>query len=420
MQIIKVKVPESRMHARKRLAIIATHPIQYQVPIWRALAADPALEVEVFYATDMSIRGYRDVEFGRTVKWNVPLLEGYRSMFLSVDPTITAISRFRPTARGLLPQIHRFRPQVALLNAYGTLFWVQAFFLLRALGIPIIFRHEASDTAMARGMVKSVVRDCLLRSLYSRVSMFAAIGQSSRRHLSRLGVDESRTESSPYNVDSDLMKNLATIWIPQRESLRSNMGISPTGCALIFSGKLVPKKDPLLVLKALQLVSSAARERLHLLVIGDGVLRSELETGGREVLGRRFHCPGFVNQHELGRWYAAADCLVLPSRRGCGETWGLVVNEAFHFGLPAIVSDGVGCQPDLVTDCTTGRIFQSGNAQSLAQAIQEMTDELPARRMDYGALVRSRIDGFSTARAAEGLVAAVFRAVGIEENRMMT
>lgn len=70
---------------RIRLAIFATHPIQYQAPVWRSLAMDDGLEVMVFFATDMSVRGYRDVEFGTKVKWDVPLTEGYPHVFLSTD-----------------------------------------------------------------------------------------------------------------------------------------------------------------------------------------------------------------------------------------------------------------------------------------------------------------------------------------------
>ena len=64
---------------------------------------------------------------------------------------------------------------------------------------------------------------------------------------------------------------------------------------------------------------------------------------------------GFLNQGEIADAYAAADALVLPS--DSGETWGLVVNEAMACGLPAIVSDHVGCVADLVIHGQTGLIF---------------------------------------------------------------
>ena len=72
---------------------------------------------------------------------------------------------------------------------------------------------------------------------------------------------------------------------------------------------------------------------------------------------------GFRNQTELPGLYAAADVLVLPSDGD--ETWGLVVNEAFACGLPAVVSDAVGCGPDLVEEGATGAVFALDDVGSL-------------------------------------------------------
>ena len=75
---------------------------------------------------------------------------------------------------------------------------------------------------------------------------------------------------------------------------------------------------------------------------------------------------GFVNQSRMPEVYAAADVLVLPSY---SETWGLVVNEAFACGLPAIVSDRVGCAPDMIMDGLTGTVVPAGDIERLASAI---------------------------------------------------
>jgi len=74
-------------------------------------------------------------------------------------------------------------------------------------------------------------------------------------------------------------------------------------------------------------------------------MRAAAATGGVDLKAM-----GFVNQTGLGQVYAIADCLVLPS--DSAETWGLVVNEALATGLPVVVSDAVGCVPDLLRDGT--------------------------------------------------------------------
>jgi glycosyltransferase involved in cell wall biosynthesis len=98
-----------------------------------------------------------------------------------------------------------------------------------------------------------------------------------------------------------------------------------------------------------------------------------------------------------------ADALVLPSKRGAGETWGLVVNEAMQYGLLPIVSDGVGCHVDLVKPGKTGWVFGSGKADALAHAIMDLSnlesDEASAMRSASIACAKN----YSLDTAATGL-----------------
>ncbi len=59
---------------------------------------------------------------------------------------------------------------------------------------------------------------------------------------------------------------------------------------------------------------------------------------------------------------------MLPSNGD--ETWGLVVNEAMACGLPAIVSDAVGCQPDLIEEHRTGFSFPCGDTYALMERLR--------------------------------------------------
>jgi glycosyltransferase involved in cell wall biosynthesis len=112
---------------------------------------------------------------------------------------------------------------------------------------------------------------------------------------------------------------------------------------------------------------------------------------------------GFLNQSEIVSAYAASDCLTLPSDHG--ETWGLVVNEAMACGLPAIVSDQVGCGPDLVTPGETGAIFPFGDWSALAESLcRAAADPTELQRQGVAA------EGYSPAVAAEGIRDAVIYA----------
>jgi glycosyltransferase involved in cell wall biosynthesis len=93
---------------------------------------------------------------------------------------------------------------------------------------------------------------------------------------------------------------------------------------------------------------------------------------------------------------------VLPSRDS--ETWGLVVNEALHHGLPCVVSRAVGCAPDLIDSAVTGEIAEPNSVQSLADAILRA---LPLTNCpEFRRQCRTRVSSYTVERAAEGIVRA--------------
>jgi len=396
-----------------RLAACVTHPIQYQAPVWRRLAAMPGVSFHAYFGTDMSVRGYRDREFGRQVAWDTPLVEGYAHTFLSTDPRIQQISFWKPAATGLAKAFSAFQPDVVLLAAYGGRFHLGALRAAKNTGAKVVMRHEASDVAVSRSRLKGLMRDGFLRRFYDKIDGFAVIGTEARSHLIRLGVPAPKLTPAPYCVDTDFFAGQVERWGPQREKIRGKLGIDAGDTVLVFAGKLIPKKDPLLIAAALRLLKPALRKRIHLLVVGDGELRAEMERAMREVLGEHAHFLGFLNQSEIGRAYAASDLLVLPSRSGAGETWGLVVNEAMQFGLGLVLSDGVGCGPDLVTEAT-GRIFPSGNAAAAAAAIEDCIEAKVADPRHFAAAARQRVEDFTTARAAAGVVRMARTVAGLD------
>ena len=84
-----------------------------------------------------------------------------------------------------------------------------------------------------------------------------------------------------------------------------------------------------------------------------------------------------MNQVELPLVYAASDVFVLPSEN---EPWGLIVNEVMCAGLPVIVSDEVGCVPDLVRDGINGAQIKARDVDSLVTALKSVIADDENRR----------------------------------------
>jgi glycosyltransferase involved in cell wall biosynthesis len=381
------------MTSSHRLAIFATHPVQYHTALWRSLAAVPGLEIHVFYFSDVSVRGGVDPGFGVPVAWDVPLLDGYPHTFLSRDADIT--KPWGVGYRGARRLLAEGRYDWVLLQGYTHRFERQVLRAAKGLGVRVVLRGEFCDQPRG-GSLRMLVRDLYLRWFYRRVDAFCYIGETARCHLTRMDIPSDRLFFSPYHVDSALFEqNAAKL---KREDCRASLGIGPNKWVLLFSGKLIPRKEPLLLLEAIRRLPD--HRGLELIILGDGPLWRQVTNEGRALLGERLHAPGFVNQTNLGPYFAAADVLILPSNY---ETWGLVVNEAMYFGLPCVVSDRVGCHPDLVRQGETGWVFRSGDSAALAQVLQELiTDRAAMAAM--GEKARMLVRHYSTEAARDGIL----------------
>lgn len=385
-----------------KLAIIETHPIQYKAPWFRRLAAEPELEIEVFYAMEPNAT-QQGAGFGVAFTWDQPLREGYPSRVLRNVSRRPSVDRVRGCdTPELYSVIRRGCWDAVLVNGWVVKSCLQALAAARLARVPCIVRGEANNLRR-----RPLWKRALHRVLLSQYSGFLCIGRANRDFYRSHGVPESKLFSGPYCVDNERFAAEAAAQAPSRADLRERWGIAAGACCLLFSGKLVPKKHPLDLFEAAASVCASGGRtgpRPHILVAGDGELRAACEAASRRLCVPATFA-GFLNQAEIVAAYAAADVLVLPS--DAGETWGLVVNEAMACGLPAIVSDQVGCQADLV-DATTGRVFRCGDVAGLAGCIRDLAAD-PAGRRAMADAARRRVSAYSVDAVVEGLLAAVRR-----------
>ena len=384
------------------LVVFATHPIQYQAPIYRALETKFGIPVTAIYGTDCSIAGYRDREFGTSFAWDTDLLSGYRAVFLSRLRNGGAASPERACTRGMGRALAAANPRAVLLTGYSPQFHQVAFYHAWRTGVPMLFRAETTDHARPRSGGRAWVRDRALRALYRRCAAILYVGHRSHQHLERLGPPATRLLFSPYCVDASTFEYDEAARARLRPLTRQSLGIAEQDIVLLFSGKLVSRKGPDLLARAAAELPASARQNLTLVFLGDGELRRPLETMTARLGLARVCLPGFRNQSDLSRYYHAADLVVLPSVHS--ETWGLVVNEALHHGVPCVVSDAVGCAPDLIEPGVTGEVFGTGSVQDLTSALVRALPRLG--RDEIREACRTRVAGYSVERAAEGITAA--------------
>lgn len=391
------------------LAILTTHPIQYQVPLWRELADRGEVPFEVWFLCDLGYRHSFDRGFRRAFSWDIDMLAGYPHRFLPTRPPKADLDRFWGARIGSLDSLFREQGVRALLinGWYPQAYWQAAFQAHRA-GIPVLLRGETNDLRQ-ESWWKEMVKRPLLRLLFQRVSVFLTVGVANRRFYQKYDVADSKLRSAPYCVDNERFSEAAKGLRSQRASLRESWGIPQDAVCFLFSGKLVVKKRPQDLLAALEMLLLGRfdlKYPVHLLIVGDGLLREPLERKAaalRKITGRScVTFTGFLNQTEMPKAYVAADCLVLPS--DARETWGLVANEAMACGLPSILSDQVGCGADLIDPRITGELFPTGDVTSLAKAMAAWSD--PERFYSAADAVRKKVAGYSVERAVDGILEA--------------
>jgi glycosyltransferase involved in cell wall biosynthesis len=393
----------NRTALRPRVLAVASHPIQYQAPWFRALASVAEIDFSVLYVQQPSPaeqgRGF-DLAFA----WDIPLLEGYRSEQLTD-------LRGQGGTRGSssvwiahpLKLLRQQAPDVLLVMGWHVFPLLQMIVAGRLARVPVIVRGDSNALRRRRWLVRAAHR-----LLLACCSAFLPVGRNNRDFYLGYGVASEQLFDAPHFVDNDRFSRAAAEAQLQRAELRHRWSIPSDRVCYCYAGKLEPKKRILDLLEALRLAVGESA-RIHLLVVGSGKLMPQArEVVHRHVLPVTF--AGFLNQSEIADAYVASDCLVLPS--DFGETWGLVVNEAMACGRPAIVSDRVGCAADLVTPGVTGDIVPFGDAAALAQKLIQLAQD-PDKLRAMGQQARSRVtQHYGVQQSIDGALAAMRYVLG--------
>lgn len=213
--------------------------------------------------------------------------------------------------------------------------------------------------------------------------IIALTGAEIDQHLDRGVGTRDRFVSIPSGIDVDAFENAES----KRNEARADLGVNDCDCVVIGAGRLEPVKGFTYFIRAAAMIADR-HPSLLFWIAGDGSCRGDLERQAREsnveiaFLGWR---------DDLDTLFAAADIFVLPSMN---EGMGRVIAEAGAAGLP-VVAARTGGIPDIVRDGETGLLVPPGDAQAMADAIEELAEN-PSRRADWGRAARAHIRaGFS-------------------------
>ncbi len=391
-----------------RLALLASSPIPYHIPLYRRLASDPRLALTVIFATNAGVRPH-DPGYGQPIVWDVDLLNGYCHVFLKRAGSNRTLRKFLSLRDyDVIPELVRSKYDVLWIHGYSFLTHQLAAWAMTLQGRPVLLREEQTlihPRPLWKHLLKLTVLRLLLRRAYALY-----IGTENRRWFEKYGARADRTVFVPYVADNDRLSEAAASLRGERQQLQREFGISAEGGPVVLTvSRLTAGKQPLFVLEAFRRVRQLMP--CQLLIVGSGEMVPRLVERIREEHIPDVHLAGFVNQSRIARAYAVADVFVLASK--LHETWGMVVNEAMNFRLPIVLSDKVGSGIDLVREGSNGFVIRHDEVGQLADRLETLVGS-PEMRRRFGEASEALIRAWSVEKAASGILTAVELAVGPE------
>jgi glycosyltransferase involved in cell wall biosynthesis len=369
----------------KKLAIISTHPIQYNAPVFKLLAERKNIQIKVFYTWEKSRDGVFDVKFGQYIKWDIPLLEGYEYQFVKNISPNQGSHHFKGMINPELnKEIENWGANAVLIFGWSFHSHLKAMKYFKG-RIPVYFRGDSTLIDSKPGY-KAFLRKLWLTYIYRYIDYAFYVGTNNKNYYLKHGLKEKQLIFAPHAIDNARfadadgeMERKAKLW-------KNELGIKESDLVFLYAGKFESKKDPLLLLKA---ANELKHKNLQFIFVGDGDLKNELIQLASDNL--KIHFLPFQNQSQMPVLYRLADVFVLPSK-GPNETWGLAVNEAMASGKAILVSDKVGCAPDLVKDNKNGYIFKAQDLNDLTAKILKFN---PENCIDFGLSSLKIINDFS-------------------------
>ena len=345
----------------KKLAIISTHPIQYNAPLFALMAETGEFELRVFYTWgEDAVNPKFDPDFGKVIEWDIPLLMGYSYQFTENFARKPGSHHFFGIDNpDLIQDIVSWGADVVWI--WGWSFKSHLLAMRYFSGkIPVWFRGDSVSLSRPKGL-KSLLRVVLLKWVYKHVDFAFHVGEHNKNYYLENGLDSDQLVLASHAIDNDRFVN-SSISKEEIKQFRASLGFSENDFVVLFAGKLEPRKNPFYLREIWGNITSA---NVKLLIVGNGPLENELKAVCKSDY--RIQFLDFQNQTQMPKLYQSCNALILPS---VSETWGLAMNEAMASGIPVLASENCGGAIDLLQD-NCGFIFPLNDAKLVANTIEK-------------------------------------------------
>jgi len=372
----------------KRLAIITTHPIQYNAPLFAMLSKRRTIEIKIFYTWGSAVKENKyDPGFGEVIEWDLPLLEDYEQCFVENTAKDPGSHQFKGIVNpSLIKDIESWKADVILV--FGWAFHSHLKCLRYFHGkMPVLFRGDSTLLDEHKG-IKQFLRRLFLTWMYFHVDFALFVGKNNKQYFIAHGLKAAQLVHAPHATDNERFAEPNDLYEREALFIRQTLGVTETDLLLLFAGKFEAKKNPLYLLK---LLTAIPDRRLKILFVGSGVLLPKIKAASEK--DPRILLMDFQNQQRMPIIYRIADLFILPSS-GPGETWGLALNEAMASGRAIAATNKVGGSADLIDPAINGLVIDPTNDKDFITFIElALDDKTPLKEM--GRQSRKKIQSFT-------------------------
>jgi glycosyltransferase involved in cell wall biosynthesis len=334
----------------KKLAIVSSHPIQYNAPLFALLAKEIEINLMVFYTWGESSSSAKyDPDFGKVIDWDIPMLEGYNYTFINNISKDPGSHHFKGIINPNLNQeIQEWGADIVWIWGWAFESHLKAMRYFKGKK-EVWFRGDSTLLDEPSGFsFKKLARRIFLTWVYRYVDKVFYVGTNNKAYFKKHKLDESQLFYAPHAIDNNRFSDPNGEKTKRALEWRKELGFQDDHILLLFAGKFEPRKNPFFLI---DLIKSLESDNIKLLIVGNGPLENDL----KQVF---YNCNSvtfldFQNQSFMPILYRLADFYILPS---VSETWGLSINEALASGTKVIASSFCGGAIDLINK-NNGMIF---------------------------------------------------------------
>ncbi len=387
-----------------KVAFLTSHVIQYQDPLFKTIGVHPEIDSTVLFCSRKGAKKYRDREMETSLSWDINLLQGYKHKFLkNYSPLKNYEGFFSYINPGLISELKKEKyDAVIIMMGWRCLTAWLGFIFCHIFRTPFFIYGDSSFIKNTIGF-KKLLKKIIFKKLFSYTSGFMITGAMNAEYYKNYGVRSRVCFFMPWAIDNERFMKASKKALQQKDNLRKHYRINPEKIVIIFSGKLIKRKNPLHVIQAVERMKR--KECIEVVYLGDGAEKKRLEDyiAAKKING--VHFLGFVNQFEVPQVLSISDILLLPSSF---DPRGTVVNEAMACGLPIVISNMVGVygEGDIVKDGYNGFVYNVGDIDMLASILDRLVEN-DALRKEMGKRSLRIISEWNYKKDVDGILQAL-------------